>query len=332
MRGLVLGIVLVWGSAAAAQEVEKLEGYAEWRRGEIVIVDGQQVRPGPGMKFKGRERARDWASIPLGYELKVKGRRGADGVVVATEVDARPNGDALFEGDLRSSFDATEEQFLQIGRMFEQDGSGAMADIGELHTEGPEVDRVRHILEDLVPPYTSPEEFRIYVVDNDEWNAMAAPNGSIYVFSGLLRDMDDDEVAIVLGHELVHVTHEHSRKGFKKQLLVMLGAAAVDGAVEASVDDKGKRTAAQIGTFLLASALSSGYGRDHEDQADRAGMRYAWEAGYDVQRAPALWRRFADKYGDQNKVVNFFFGDHSAATARASRLERELERNYRRER
>jgi hypothetical protein len=36
---------------------------------------------------------------------------------------------------------------------------------------------------------------------------MAAPNGAIYAFSGLLRDLDDDEVAIVLGHELAHATH-----------------------------------------------------------------------------------------------------------------------------
>ena len=68
------------------------------------------------------------------------------------------------------------------------------------------VDRVRRITGQLLPPYVEPERVRVYVVDNPEWNAMAMGNYSIYVFSGLLLDMDDDEVAIVLGHELVHAS------------------------------------------------------------------------------------------------------------------------------
>ena len=65
-----------------------------------------------------------------------------------------------------------------------------------------------------------------------------------------------------------------------------------------------------------------------EDQADRVGLRYAYEAGYDVTKGPRLWNRFAKKYGEGNKVASFFFGDHSQSAARATKLEKELAFNY----
>ena len=65
-----------------------------------------------------------------------------------------------------------------------------------------------------------------------------------------------------------------------------------------------------------------------EDQADRVGLRYAYEAGYDITKGPRLWSRFAKKYGEGNKVANFFFGDHSLSSARATKLEKEIAYNY----
>jgi hypothetical protein len=65
-----------------------------------------------------------------------------------------------------------------------------------------------------------------------------------------------------------------------------------------------------------------------EDQADRVGLRYAYEAGYDITKGPRLWNRFAKKYGEGNKVANFFFADHSQSAARATKLEKEIAYNY----
>lgn len=318
------------GPAALAQETKelKLDGYAEWRDRGALVIEGQRVRLAPGGKFKGGGDARDFASVPLGYEVKVKGTRQRDGSILAREVEAKPNGDALFEGELKRAFDEQETQFRRAGRMFEQDDQGRMESYGRLLERGPQVERVRRIAARLVPPYMEPEDFRVYVVENKEWNAMAAPNRSIYVFSGLLDAMDDDEVAIVIGHELAHSTHEHSRKGFKKQILIQLGALGLIGIAEGAIDSEGWKMAAQVLTMLGASAWSSGYGRSHEDQADRVGLRYAWEAGYDVTKGPQLWQRFADKYGEGNKVVNFFFSDHSQSLIRSRNLRQELAYNY----
>jgi Zn-dependent protease with chaperone function len=333
MRGRLIAVlaasVLLGPRPGSAGGDEKLEGYAEWRRAEALIVDGQRVRMTPGGRFKGGGLARDFRSIPLGYEVKAEGRRLEDGTVLARKVEAKPNGSALFEGELRQAFDQTEAHYRSRGRVYDEDGRGrVLRDYGRLYQDGPEVDRVRGIAARLVPPYLDPGDFRVYVVDNPEWNAMAAPNGSLYVFTGLLRDMDDDEVAIVLGHELVHATHEHSRRQFKKDMLIQLGALGVTAAAS-GIDSTGKRVAVQLAALLGASAWTSGYGRRNEDQADRVGLRYAHEAGYDVRKGPELWGRFARKYGGPGRAVNFFFGDHSVAEARAANLRREIALNYR---
>lgn len=253
--------------AAEGEQLEKLTGYAEWRKGDLLIVDGQRVRVAPSTDFKGHDEAKDFTSIPLGYEVKVKGVRQKDGTLLARELEAKTNGDALFEGDLREAFDEMEQKFLKSGRMYEEGDEGEVEeDYGQLKTSGPNVERVRRITGKLVPPYLKPEEFRVYVVDNDEWNAMAAPNRSIYVFSGLLKDLDDDEVAIVLGHELTHATHEHSRRQFKKDVVIQLAALGVIAAAEGTIDNKTKRVIVQALAVIGALAWKNGYGRAYEDQ------------------------------------------------------------------
>lgn len=319
---LVASTVVV--STASAETETRLEGYLEWRKGSTVVIDGQRVRALTGARVKCRRPLLD---VPVGWEVKVKGVRGADGTVLAREIECKPNGQALFESDLHEAFDETEAEFLRRGRVFEEDEDGRETVVGRMRTDGPDVDRVRDIAASLLPPYTRHDDFRVYVVENDDWNAMAAPNGSIYVFTGLLREMDDDEVAIVLGHELAHATHEHGRKGFKRQIAVMAGMVAGIAAAE-GIDNRTARVATQVGLVLMASAFRSGYGRAHEDQADRVGLRYAYEGGYDVGKAPFLWERFARKYGNGNAVVNFFFSDHSRSRLRAESARREIAWNY----
>jgi Zn-dependent protease with chaperone function len=314
---------------AAAAPAARVDGYAEWRRGGTLIVEGQRVLPSPGLRFQGGGEARDFPSIPLGYEVKARGTRAPDGSLVADEIVARPNGTALFEGDLKEAFDEVEERYRRSRHVYADNGRGGLGkDYGRLLDSGPEVERVQAILRDLVPPYRRSEEFRVYVVENPDWNAFAGPNGSIYVFTGLLENMDDDEMAVILGHELAHATYEHSRRAFKKQLAVQLGVLG-GLALGDAIHNKAGRLAFKMGTVLMGNAWASGYGRDYEDQADRVGLRYAYEAGFDVNKGPALWQRFSRRYGTGNKVANFFFGDHALALARSANLERELALNYR---
>jgi Zn-dependent protease with chaperone function len=315
-------------SAGSARE-EKVEGYLEWRQGSLLVVDGQRLAPGAATQFEGDQEARDAHSIPLGYEVKARGVRSSDGVIQAREIEAKPNGTALFEQDVKRLTDEAEAQYRKAGRFYREGADGEEPKtIGRLEESGPRYDRVRRIVDRLTPPYLRPDDVRVYVIVNEEWNAFAMGNYSIYVFSGLLDAMDDDEVAIVLGHELVHASHEHTRKHFKKAMWIQLAALGLSVAAE-EIDNSAQRTIAQLLTQLGALAWSNGYGRDLEDQADRVGLRYAYEAGYDIRKGPALWEKFARRYGDSNRVANFFFSDHSLAVRRAQHLDREIALNYR---
>jgi Zn-dependent protease with chaperone function len=302
-----------------------LEGYAEWREGGALIVDGQRVRMAPHGKFKGDKTARDFASVPLGHEVKVKGRRAPDGAVLAGELEAKANGMALFEKQVLKMTNEAESKYRRAGRFYT---SGKTArTVGRLSDSGSEILRIRRVVERVAPPYVDPARVRVYTIRNDDWNAFAMGNYSIYVYTGLLRDMDDDELGIVLGHELAHATHEHTRRRFAKTMWVQIAALGVTAASR-DVDDKKQRAVVSLLTLFAATALVNGYGRDMEDQADRVGLRYAYEGGYDVARGPALWRRFAEKYGEKGKVANFFFGNHSLSSQRATHLEREIALNY----
>jgi Zn-dependent protease with chaperone function len=314
-------------SAAAKEKVEKVEGYAEWRRDATLIVDGQRLQITKQTRLKLPKGVASLEAVPLGYEVKAKGVRAGDGVVVAREIELKPNGSALFESEAKDVTDQMEARWLRAGSVYEEDGEGDREDMGELYTEGPEVERVRAIVNDLVPPYLEAEDFRVYVVDNDEWNAFACANRMICVNMALLDDMDDDELAIILGHEIAHATHEHTRREFKKAMWTQLAALGILATAEA-IEDREAKSVVQLATLFSIMAWRSGYGRHNEDQADRVGLRYAYEAGYDVRKGPGLWERFARRYGEPGKVANFFFGNHSLSTARAKNLRQELLLNY----
>lgn len=334
MRRLVLVVALslaplaVLPAAAEPKPKEdKADGYLEYRQGNTLIVDGQKVVATATTKLKLNGEAHDLASIPLGYEVKAKGPRDARGALQAVEIEAKQNGSALFEKNVRSMTDEAEAQYRQAGRYFNQLGDGRTETVGWMFDRGDKVERVRRVVDSLLPAYIDPDQVRVYVIENPEWNAFAMGNFSIYVFSGLLDDLDDDELAIVLGHELAHATHEHTRRQFKKAMWIQLVALGLTGATT-EIDDTKARVVAQLLIAFGASAWRNGYGRDMEDQADRVGLRYAYEAGYDISKGPRLWQRFAKKYGESAKVANFFFGNHSLSSQRAVNLERQIAFNY----
>lgn len=319
----VLVSLLLAGSGFA--ERVKLAGYAEYRKGDWLIVDGQRVEAHGGTRFEGKGIA-DLRDIPLGYEVKVRGTRQPDGVVLADRVEVKPNGIQLFEPQVLQATNRIEELWLKEGRMFVETEEGTKEVIGRIVETGPLVERVQGISHRLLPPYVPSERVRVRVVDTKEWNASAMGNGAIWVYRGLIEEMSDDELAIILGHELAHYTHEHSRRGAGRALLGQFAALGALLGARALGDTEGR--VAGIGGLLALTAWMSEYSRDMEDQADRVGLRYAYEGGFDVYQGPRLWERFREKYGEPDKVTNFFVGSHSRPSDRIRNIEKELAINY----
>jgi predicted Zn-dependent protease len=80
---------------------------------------------------------------------------------------------------------------------------------------------------------------------------------------------------------------------------------------------------------LALQGWQTGYSRSDEDQADRVGLRYMHEAGFDVAVAARVWARIRDKYGAASRGSMLFDSNHSRATERLQSIERELSVNYR---
>ncbi len=122
-------------------------------------------------------------------------------------------------------------------------------------------------------------EYRFAVLDSPDVNAFALPGGYIYVTRGILAYLNSEaELAAVLGHEIGHVTARHS----VRQMSAEQGANI--GITIASIFVPGLRNqAAGNLTNIATGALLSGYGRDHELEADRLGAEYLARTGYSPQ-------------------------------------------------
>ena len=122
-------------------------------------------------------------------------------------------------------------------------------------------------------------EYRFAVQDTPEVNAFALPGGFIYVTRGILAYLNSEaELAAVMGHEIGHVTARHSVRQISAEQGANLGLTI------ASIFIPGLRNqAAGNLTNIAASALLSGYGREHELEADRLGAEYLARTGYPVE-------------------------------------------------
>lgn len=122
-------------------------------------------------------------------------------------------------------------------------------------------------------------QYHFMVLDSTEINAFALPGGYVYITRGIMAYLNSEaELAAVLGHEIGHVT---SRHGVRQQSAAQ---ATNIGLTIASI------FVPQINTMggqnlsnLVGGALLSGYGRDHELEADRLGADYLARSEYDPQ-------------------------------------------------
>jgi predicted Zn-dependent protease len=130
-------------------------------------------------------------------------------------------------------------------------------------------------------------KWEVNVISSSELNAFCMPGGKIMFYSGLINTLhlSDDEIAIVMGHEISHALREHSREQVSQaiaaQTAIGIGTALL-GFGEGSAD--------------LASAgydkfIATKFSRTDESEADRIGLELAARAGYDPRAGVSLWQK-----------------------------------------
>jgi predicted Zn-dependent protease len=129
------------------------------------------------------------------------------------------------------------------------------------------------------------EEFRFYVLDDENINAFVTGCCNVYVNRGLLVNLNSEaELAGVIGHEIGHITARHPARRQARGMAASLGAMAA--AILTGSNAVGQL--ANIG----AQAWMMGYGRDNEMEADRLGLKYMVKAGYNPNSIGNVFRMF----------------------------------------
>lgn len=185
-----------------------------------------------------------------------------------------------------------------------------------------QVIRLRRIADELLPhSYKFNEgakkwKWEINVINSPGTiNAFCMPGGKIMFFTGILDKLQltDDEVALVMGHEIAHALREHARERAAKQMITNVGAIAISILTGSNAAGQ----LASVGGDLLGRRFSRG----DETEADLVGMELAARAGFDPRAGISLW----NKMGAASKgAPPQWLSTHPSSTTRIKTIEDNL--------
>lgn len=192
---------------------------------------------------------------------------------------------------------------------------------GRLVTRGAEFDRLNRIarrLQAQVPAFrddASRWHWQLALIDAPVLNATCAPGGKITFYTGLVRQLTltDDEIAMVMGHEIAHALREHGRERMSQ---AQAKGAAGAFALVVAPSKGGQIALADQAAHLLFTLPNS---REHESEADSMGLELGARAGYDPKAAVSVWRKMAAQHkGGSGKAD--FLSTHPSHEARIAEL------------
>jgi predicted Zn-dependent protease len=195
----------------------------------------------------------------------------------------------------------------------------------------PQRQRLEAISQRLIPQSLAWNErakawkWEVNLIGSQSINAFCMPGGKIAVFTGIIDKLQltDDELAMVLGHEMAHALREHARERMGKSAVTQ-GATRIGGAVLAGIlgIDPNITDMAARGA---ASLLTLKFGRGDESEADLVGMEIAARAGYDPRAAVTLWKKMGQAQGGKGAPPQWL-STHPSGATRIADIERNLPR------
>jgi Zn-dependent protease with chaperone function len=183
------------------------------------------------------------------------------------------------------------QQYAQV--LAEARAKGALAP-----DDHPQLKRLRAIAARLIP-YTrqwnsrvNGWQWEVNLIGSKQVNAWCMPGGKIAFYTGILDKLKltDDEVAMVMGHEMAHALREHARERVAKSQATDIGLRL--GAQLLGLGQAGD-LAAGVGSQLLTLK----YSRDDETEADLVGLELAARAGYNPDASVSLWEKMGQASG-----------------------------------
>ncbi len=241
------------------------------------------------------------ASLALVVGLAASPAVLADGRAAASSADSRAGGaeEGVKPGERsRALALASAEQVeKEAAKQFEALKREAADKKALAPPDHPQTQRLRRIARDLItfaPRFNeraSEWRWEVVLIGSRQINAFCMPGGKIAFFTGILDGLklDDDEVAMVMGHEIAHALLEHGRERVGKARaaqVVTIGASIASQLM--GFGDLGGHLASGAAKLTMLK-----YGRDDETEADLIGMDLAARAGYDPRAAVTLWQKMA---------------------------------------
>ncbi|HZX30784.1 MAG TPA: M48 family metallopeptidase [Rhodocyclaceae bacterium] len=214
---------------------------------------------------------------------------------------------------------SASQQYLQMTQQAAQ--QGALAPEGH-----PQLQRLRAIAQRILPnasrfnPRAQNWKWEVNLIASRQLNAFCMPGGKIAFYTGLIDGLKltDDEIAIVMGHEVAHALREHSRAQMAKNGFTH-GTASILSGLVANTKYGGL---AQLGLKEGANLLTLKFSRDDETEADAVGLDLAARAGYDPRAGVTLWQKMTG--ANRGSAPPAWLSTHPPGNDRIREIQRHL--------
>ncbi|MEP2771001.1 MAG: M48 family metalloprotease [Fulvivirga sp.] len=169
---------------------------------------------------------------------------------------------------------------------------------------------VNEILNSGEVTYRDEFVWEVTLIDNDSTlNAFATPGGYIYVYTGLIKYLDNaDDLAGVLGHEVAHADLRHTSRNLQKMYGIQILLSVVLG-----------QDASQLETIagqVAGTVAGLSFSREFEEEADAESVVYLAATHYACNGAASFFEKLEET--GQSSGVPEFLSTHPSPANRVA--------------